>query len=264
MPIEVVMPQMGESIAEGTLVRWMKSVGETVNRDEPLFEISTDKVDTEIPSPGEGTLSEIRVQEGETVAVGTVVALLDGAGEPAGVVAEVAVATVASQVTPPAASAASLTPPLTADASTAAAAAVEPMEGRSRQRSSPLVRRIAREHDIELNDVPGTGSGGRVTKTDILAYVEARQAPQPDVPLATAAAPAGPTGPATPHSVQVPVGADVRVEPMSKMRAVIAERMVASKFTAPHVTTVHEVDMTEVARKIAFAVGGGGAGRGRR
>jgi pyruvate dehydrogenase E2 component (dihydrolipoamide acetyltransferase) len=220
MPTDVLMPQMGESIAEGTIVRWIKQVGERVDRDEPLFEISTDKVDTEVQAPVGGVLLEIRAQQGDTVPVNSVVALIGEAGErPAPVAQEPAPA-----VSP--------APP----AAPAAAPALRDEAGR--QRSSPLVRRIAREHGIDLAGIAGTGVAGRVTKKDILAIVERG-------PVAPPPAPASPSKPPAP--VFRP-GERVRLEPMSVMRKKIAEHMVLSAHTSPHVYSIYEVNFGRVAR----------------
>src|SRR5215813_662219 len=158
--MDVVMPQMGESVAEGTIVRWMKKVGDTVDRDEPLFEISTDKVDAEIPSPSAGIVAEIRAQEGETVAVNSVVAVIRGEGETV-------------DTAPSSAGSTPATPASRAPVQTSApvSSAGENLE---RERSSPLVRQLAAEHHVDISQVRGTGIGGRVTKHDILAFVEQR------------------------------------------------------------------------------------------
>ncbi|MBI4583571.1 MAG: 2-oxo acid dehydrogenase subunit E2 [Planctomycetes bacterium] len=236
MAIEVIMPQMGESIAEGTVVRWLKKVGDRVHRDEPIFEISTDKVDTEIPSPADGILKEIRVKEGQTVPVQTVVALLGSEEE-----AE-AGASRKPESAPP--------PPAAFQRAPGPAAAPPAVEDRLRQRSSPLVRRIAREHGLEISRILGTGTGGRVTKKDILEVVEGRKPISPAALSApTTFAPAALSAPAVPLPQFSP--GEVTVEPLSPMRQRIAEHMVLSKRTSPHVTTVFEVDMTEVARRIA-------------
>ncbi|HLI02835.1 MAG TPA: 2-oxo acid dehydrogenase subunit E2, partial [Terracidiphilus sp.] len=219
--VEVVMPQMGESIFEGTITRWLKKVGDRVEKDEPLFEISTDKVDAEIPAPVAGVLTAIRTPEGQTVTVNTVVAVLGGAASAS---AEAAAAAASGQPVSPA--------PAQAQAQSAAAAAVEG----GRIRSSPLVRRIAREHHIDLAQIRGTGSEGRVTKEDILRYIEAGNA--------TAATGARVSGPAVPP--QAPLSGEV--VPLSRMRAIIAERMVESKRISPHVHTVYKIDMTRVVR----------------
>ncbi len=268
---DVIMPQMGESIAEGTVTKWMKNVGDRVQRDEPLFEISTDKVDAEIPAPATGVLKEIRVQPGATVPINTVVAVI--AAEGAAVVAPV-VAPAAPEA-PPAGSVARPAPP---DAPPAPPVnfvlepeqAPRPDRPRSEMtadelrqtRSSPVVRRIAAEHNLDIREVPGTGIAGRVTKQDILGHIETRAAssaaptpfPAPMIPPPSrpAAAPAGrsappasppPAAPATPA-----VGSETRgqVVPMSPIRKKTAEHMVLSKRTSAHVATVFEIDMTRV------------------
>jgi 2-oxoglutarate dehydrogenase E2 component (dihydrolipoamide succinyltransferase) len=228
------MPQMGESITEGTITKWLKKVGDTVQRDEPIFEISTDKVDAEIPSPVAGVLSEIKVPEGSTVTINTVVAVIGGApGKPA---AAPAAATPAAAAATPAA----------APATPSTAAAGE------RVRSSPLVRKIAKENDIDLTKVPGTGASGRITKTDIVSHLEqgqkAEQAPRPAAPAPTAAAPVSTPTPAPAAKPAAPQPLPGELVPMSKMRAIIAQRMVESKRTSPHVHTVFKVDMTRIVK----------------
>jgi pyruvate dehydrogenase E2 component (dihydrolipoamide acetyltransferase) len=227
---EVLMPQMGESITEGTITKWLKKVGDTVQRDEPIFEISTDKVDAEIPSPVAGTLSEIRVPEGSTVTINTVVAVIGGgAGKAA---APAATPATAAPV------AASAPAPVAAAAPAAAAAEGE------RVRSSPLVRKIAKDNSVDLSQVAGTGASGRITKTDILGHLEGGAKPAP-----AAAAPATPAAPAPaaakPAAAQPQPG---ELVPMSKMRSIIAQRMVESKRTSPHVHTVFKVDMTRIVK----------------
>ena len=249
--IDVVMPQMGESIVEGTLTKWLKKPGERVEQDEPLFEISTDKVDTEIPSPTAGTLSEVLVEEGKTVAINTVVARID---EGAAAAAQPAAAPV-QEAAPPAAA-----PPAPAAAATAPAAAdAEEPSGPL----SPIVRKMAREFNIDLKQIKGTGAGSRITKQDVEAYMSAQGAktvsaatapPVAPAPAATPAATPAPAAPApaaaAPSAPAMPRGEQprVRVEPMSTMRQKIAEHMLASKNTSVHVTTVHKVDITKVAK----------------
>lgn len=228
MSTPVLMPQMGESIAEGTIVRWIKKVGDSVDRDEPLFEISTDKVDAEIPSPVAGVLLEITAREGETVPVNTPVATIGAPGSQ-----PVAAATVpASAVTAPVPE---TTPVADAGAPGGASAAAATM-GRDRQRSSPLVRRIASEHQIEIARVSGTGANGRVTKKDILAFI-ARGGMAAVAPASAAPVPA---------TVPVVHLAGDRVEPMSVMRRKIAEHMVFSKHTSAHVYSVFEINYSRV------------------
>ena len=313
MATDVVMPQMGESIAEGTITKWLKKVGERVERDEPLFEISTDKVDAEIPSPAAGTLQEIRFKEGDTVEVNTVVAVIgegDGASAPETEATQKQEAATAATAAPASQAAASATaPPQPAFApqqqssapqqraaapqptaqpsaptqtpaapstgqpttpaptvggtsvtevsgSPQATAGAPPADGTHgartaeelrRTRSSPLVRKIAAEHGIDISRLEGTGASGRVTKNDILSYIESGAAAQPSaVPssapsFADAPAMRGPSQPA-------PASAEDRVEPMTVMRKRIAEHMVMSQRTSAHVATFYEIDMTRVHR----------------
>ena len=244
---DVVMPQMGESIVEGTLTKWLKKPGEQVERDEPLFEISTDKVDTEIPSPAAGTLSEVLVEEGKTVGINTVVARIQEGGNGAARPAAAAPPPPAKEVAAPA------PPPAPVEETAPAAEPSGPL--------SPLVRRMAREHNIDLRRVNGTGAGGRITKQDIEAYL-AQPTAQPTAPAARPAAPVpppppvsrpapAPAAPAPPAAMPpLPAAAQAksRIEPMSAMRQKIAEHMLLSKQTSAHVTTVHRVDMTKVAK----------------
>jgi len=274
---DVVMPQMGESIVEGTLTKWLKKPGERIERDEPLFEISTDKVDTEIPSPAAGTLSEILVEEGKTVGINTVVARIDEVGQalpPANPAAAkpAAAGAPAAEPTPakPAAAAAPAEPPsakLAAAAAPAepppaapeppAQAAAPPAEQVAAPAAppsepagplSPLVRKMARELNLDLTQVKGTGAGGRITKQDVEAYAAAQVQPAaaapPAAPRPTAVAAAPPAMAPLPPAGQ----AKTRIEPMSPMRIKIAEHMLLSKHTSAHVTTIHRVDMTKVAR----------------
>jgi 2-oxoglutarate dehydrogenase E2 component (dihydrolipoamide succinyltransferase) len=257
---DVVMPQMGESIVEGTLTKWLKKPGDRVERDEPLFEISTDKVDTEIPSPTAGTLREVLVEEGKTVGINTVVARIDEAGgngatAPAKPAAPPKPA--AQPATPQPAEKVSAPPAPAPQAPPAAAPVAEPAEPSEAAAGplSPLVRKMAREHDIDLSKVKGTGTGGRITKQDLEAVVAQKQgapaqaaapvaSPTPVAPAPTPAAPAPSTY--TPPAASTP--AKVRVEPMSTMRSKIAEHMVMSLRTSAHVTTIHRTDMTKVAK----------------
>ena len=239
MPTNVIMPQMGESIAEGTVTKWMKKVGERVDRDEPLFEISTDKVDAEIPSPAAGVLTQILVKENETVEVNTVVAIIDGEG--AGVaVPTPAAATAPGPEEPSPAPAAAAIP----DAPTAAPTpAAEEQEGgeAGEVRTSPLVRRIAREHNVDLSEVKGTGLGGRVSKKDILDFIDQHRASAPPPPPATSPASVGQT-----TAPPVAFTGAAQIVPMTPMRRQIAEHMVMSKRTSAHVYTLVEVEMTRV------------------
>ena len=299
MSTEVVMPQMGESIAEGTITKWLKQVGDRVERDEPLFEISTDKVDAEIPSPAAGTLTEIRFKEGDTVEINTTVAVLDGGA------AAPAKAEVASEAAPSAAAPAAQTPakpadvappPAQVEASAATGAELQPGEkaataprsekpekpsekakeasaqppavkspstenGRNaaptaeelrRTKSSPLVRRIAQEHGVDIAGLEGTGMSGRVTKNDILSFIESGSPASAGARAGAAATrPAAAPGSATQQTSVAPSikpAEGDRVEQMSVMRKKIAEHMVQSRRTSAHVTTVYEIDMTRIAK----------------
>jgi pyruvate dehydrogenase E2 component (dihydrolipoamide acetyltransferase) len=230
MPTDVVMPQMGESIFEGTITKWLKQPGETVEKDEPLFEISTDKVDAEIPSPAAGVLTEIKAQEGTTVQINTVVAVIsDSAGEAAAPVT-------ANE------------PSIKAEAPDGVETAPEPearlepgpAQDASSIRSSPLVRKIAKEHGVNLKQVAGTGSAGRITKDDILHHLS-----QPSQSKTSAAPQVPPQAQSATPQVSPLIGT---VQPLSKMRAIIAQRMKESVDTAPHAHMVYKIDMTRIAR----------------
>lgn len=283
---DVVMPQMGESIVEGTLTKWLKKPGEHVDRDEPLFEISTDKVDTEIPSPAAGVLKEVLVEEGKTVAISTVVGRIEegsgnGASAPAPAAAK-AVAPPASPAAPkpappPVAAKPSAPPPpppqqperlpepVAHSAGPYPIPVEEPMPAIEAESPSgplsPLVRKMAREYGIDLRQVRGSGAGGRITKQDLEAYMSAQgartmaQATAPPAAVATTASvaptvytPAVPTAPPPQPPLPRAEAPRARVEPMSVMRQRIAEHMVMSKRTSAHVTTVHKTDMTKIAK----------------
>ncbi|HEX4546394.1 MAG TPA: 2-oxoglutarate dehydrogenase, E2 component, dihydrolipoamide succinyltransferase [Candidatus Acidoferrum sp.] len=263
MAVDIVMPQMGESIFEGTITKWLKKPGDKVERDEPLFEISTDKVDAEIPSPAAGVLKEIKFGEGQTVPIQTVVGVIDAAGP-----ATTAAAPAPAPAKAPAAPAPSVAPKAPASAPAAAPGASAPLPASSastgeRIHSSPLVRRMAAEHGIDLSAVAGTGAGGRISKQDIEAVIAAGSHT-----AATPASSAPARQPAAPHPPPAPPGASAaqahvtlesavprekiyfgnyEVQPMSAMRQRIAEHMVASKHVSPHVYSVDEIDMTKVA-----------------
>jgi pyruvate dehydrogenase E2 component (dihydrolipoamide acetyltransferase) len=222
MPTNVLMPQMGESIAEGTIVRWVKKVGDRVDRDEPLFEISTDKVDAEIPSPAAGVLSEIRAKEGETVAVNHIVAVIGEA---------IAAAATAPAPAPAAAPPTQATEAAAAPVPVAIAPEAPSAEELRRQKSSPVVRKIAAEHGVDIAQIEGSGAGGRVTKQDILGYMETK--------------PAAETAHAAPP---IPRMARDEVVPMTVMRRKIAEHMIASRRTSAHVHSVFEIDFSRVAK----------------
>ena len=262
MGTSVVMPQMGESIAEGTIVRWIKKVGDTVDRDEPLFEISTDKVDAEIPSPAAGVLTEIKVKEGETVPVNAVVGTIGEQGEvatretPPGKAparaatadavgrAEAAASTQsqgdgssAPASSPEMTSASTEQRPSKANGQTAARPSLDKDDLR-RQKSSPLVRRIAREHNVDITSLSGSGIGGRVTKHDILEFLDRKQ--EPGVAAKPVPAPAPPAEPVFRS------GERVEIQPLSVMRKKIAEHMILSRRTSAHVHSVFHVNFSAI------------------
>jgi pyruvate dehydrogenase E2 component (dihydrolipoyllysine-residue acetyltransferase) len=283
--IEVPMPQMGESIAEGTVSKWIKQLGDAVERDEPILEISTDKVDAEIPSPQSGTLVEIVVQEGETVEVGTVVAYIDTEAGAAVSAPEPAAGAPAPEAAPPveaapteAAAAAPVPAPQASDAS-GSDTSDESAEDRLRTRSTPVVRKIAAEHGVDVASVQGTGHAGRVTKQDILDFIESgASAADAVVPVAAAApTPSAPAAAPVPAQAvdastgdlwkqfygevehpEFPVREGDRVEPMDKIRRLTAAHMVLAKRVAPHVHSFIEIDFSRVdevrrANKAAWA-----------
>ncbi|HSP15641.1 MAG TPA: 2-oxoglutarate dehydrogenase, E2 component, dihydrolipoamide succinyltransferase [Thermoanaerobaculia bacterium] len=249
MATDVLMPQMGESIAEGTVSRWIKKVGDRVERDEPLLEISTDKVDAEIPSPATGTLTEVLVQEGQTVAVNSVVARIAAEGE--------AAATKTVETPKPAAEAPKAAPAPAPPRTAAPAQAGAPspsdlltssdnltsLEERRRTKSSPLVRKIAKENNVDIAQIQGSGVSGRVTKTDILEFLQQPAAAAQSAPASTRETRVAPQA-----APQFAPGETVRIEPLSVMRKKIAQHMVLSKQTSAHVTTAFEVDFTAIER----------------
>jgi pyruvate dehydrogenase E2 component (dihydrolipoamide acetyltransferase) len=294
MAVDVIMPQMGESIFEGTITKWFKKPGDRIERDEPLFEISTDKVDAEIPAPSAGVLKEIKVKEGQTVPIQTVVAVIDAEGASAAAPATVPAAAPAAVPAPPpvqaaasvrkeAPKAAAPPAPAATPVAPAAQAAVPPTPGApsaapevpgngQKIRSSPLVRRMAKENNVDLAGIEGSGAGGRISKKDILAAVESGSA-KPSAPPA-AVSPAAPAAAEAPSgavsgSPPIPPGpggavvhpalenavpreriyfGNFEARPMSAMRQRIAEHMVASKRVSPHVYSIDEADMTRIAR----------------
>ena len=242
MPTDVVMPQMGESIFEGTITKWLKKPGDKVQRDEPLFEISTDKVDAEIPSPTSGVLQEIKVTEGNTVQVNTVVGSIAADGEAAASPVKPTATKAAEAAPTPAKSAAPAAPVPTPPEPTAAAEPSHEEEGDGdRTRSSPLVRRLARDNNVDLGQVQGTGMGGRITKQDIMEFIDKQGTAAPAPPSSAASAPA--PSPARP-SAPVPIPGEV--VPMSQMRKIISQRMIESRRTSAHVHNLFEVDMTRI------------------
>ncbi len=250
--VDVLMPQMGESIAEGTLSKWLKKVGDPVKRDEPLFEISTDKVDAEIPAPAAGVLAEIKVQEGQTVPVQTLVAVLE---TDAGAVTSASPPAPPKPEAPKAAPAPApppAVPPRPAGGPLGSGrpaggegGGVQTAEQRLRTKSTPLVRKIAAEHSVDISRIPGSGYAGRVTKQDILGYIErapAAPGPRPQAP-----------GPSTVEHPTVEPWPGDRVEPWSRIRKITADHMVMSKRVSAHVASFFEVDFTRVAQLRARA-----------
>lgn len=272
--IEVPMPQMGESIAEGTVSKWLKQLGDAVERDEPILEISTDKVDAEIPAPASGTLVEISVEEGETVEVGTTMAFIDTDGAAPSAIAQTEVA--APAATAPAAEAPAPAPPTAISAaapSDGTESVAESAEDRLRTRSTPVVRKIADEQGVDIASVPGTGHAGRVTKRDILSFIESGAEAVPAQPAAPAAPAPPASAPAAAPSIsasvpaaaaaasdlwsafygevqhpEYPVRAADQVEPMDKIRLLTAAHMVMAKRVAPHVHSFIEIDFSAVDR----------------
>jgi len=235
MPTDIVMPQMGESIVEGTITKWLKKPGDKIQRDEPLFEISTDKVDAEIPAPASGVLQDIRVSEGATVQVNTVVGTIASDGE------SVVASPAKSNSQPAAAPEKQKEAPPARDESPAAvqkAASVEKDDDQTR--SSPLVRKMAREHSIDLGQVSGSGLGGRITKQDVLAFIEGHGAPPPAATTMSAPAAAAPAPPRVAPSIPGDL------VPLTQMRKIIAQRMIESRRTSAHVHCMFEVDITSI------------------
>jgi len=275
MAVDVVMPQMGESIFEGTITKWLKKPGDKVERDEPLFEISTDKVDAEIPSPSAGILKEIKIAEGQTVPIQTIVAVIDGAASAAAAAPAPAAAPAKAAPAPapspaPAAAKPAAPAPAAPVSTPAAPAAAASSSSTERIHSSPLVRRLAKEHGVDLSAIEGTGAGGRITKEDIESVIAGQSAPaaaqapapaaavRPSVPPPPPAPIAAPGAPAVHGSQYAPalqIGVpreriyfgNYEVQPLSNMRQKIAEHMVASKHVSAHVYSVDEIDMTKVA-----------------
>jgi pyruvate dehydrogenase E2 component (dihydrolipoamide acetyltransferase) len=275
MAVDVIMPQMGESIFEGTITRWLKKPGDRVERDEPLFEISTDKVDAEIPAPSAGVLKEIKVTEGQTVPIQTVVAVIDAAGAAATAVpattpapspAQEKAAAPSAAAAPPAPAAPTSAPALAAPAAASAPPAAPPMRDNGQKiRSSPLVRKLAKEHNLDLASMEGSGAGGRISKRDILAAVGSG-ATKPGAPAAAKSASSSAMPSASPAPLPGPGGTiahpalenavpreriyfgNYEAQPMSVMRQRIAEHMVASKHVSPHVYSIDEADMTRIAK----------------
>jgi pyruvate dehydrogenase E2 component (dihydrolipoyllysine-residue acetyltransferase) len=243
MAVDIVMPQMGESIFEGTITKWLKKPGDKVQRDEPLFEISTDKVDAEIPAPASGVLRDIKVAEGNTVQVNTVVGTIAGDGE--------AVATAAAAPPKPAAAKPAPAAPVRPETPRTAPPMPQPAapisEEEDHARSSPLVRKIAREHNVNLTQVSGTGLGGRITKQDILAFIERQESGAAPAVSAAVNAPAAP-GAKPAAAPPAPAAIPGDLVPLTQMRKIIAQRMIESRRTSAHVHCMFEVDVTNIVR----------------
>jgi 2-oxoglutarate dehydrogenase E2 component (dihydrolipoamide succinyltransferase) len=241
MATDIVMPQMGESIVEGTITKWLKKPGDKIQRDEPLFEISTDKVDAEIPAPASGVLQEIKVTEGTTVQVNTVVGTIASDGEGAAV-----------KTAPGAEKKAAPAPAAKAPAPAPAPPAPVPAkhEAEDHARSSPLVRKIAREHNVDLGQVKGSGLGGRITKEDILAFIEGQESSGATgtTPVPATSQPGAGARPSTAPAAPRPAPPSIPGElvPMTNMRRIIAQRMIESRRTSAHVHCMFEVDLTRI------------------
>jgi 2-oxoglutarate dehydrogenase E2 component (dihydrolipoamide succinyltransferase) len=243
MPTDIIMPQMGESIVEGTITKWLKKPGDKVQRDEPLFEISTDKVDAEIPAPASGVLQDIKVTEGTTVGVNTIVGTIAADGEAAAAPAKAPAPPpekpVAAKVEEKKASG-----PVPAPVPSAAPPMPAANEEAEEARSSPLVRKIAREHGISLSHVSGTGLGGRITKQDIMSFIEGQGSSQPAPAASSASAQSAAAAPAPRPAAPAPYPGDL--VPMTNMRKIIAQRMIESRRTSAHVHCMYEVDFTRI------------------
>jgi pyruvate dehydrogenase E2 component (dihydrolipoamide acetyltransferase) len=237
MPTDIIMPQMGESIVEGTITKWLKKPGDKVQRDEPLFEISTDKVDAEIPAPASGVLQEIKVTEGTTVGVNTVVGTIAVDGETAAAPSKAA-PTPAPQAKE---DKKEEKKPVTAPTIAASAPSAQESTEDEEARSSPLVRKIAREHGVSLSQITGTGLGGHITKQDIMTFIE-RPATASTAPAPQAAAASAPSRPAAPTPAAYPGD----LVPLTNMRKIIAQRMIESRRTSAHVHCMYEVDFTRI------------------
>jgi pyruvate dehydrogenase E2 component (dihydrolipoamide acetyltransferase) len=245
MPTDIVMPQMGESIFEGTITKWLKKPGDKVQRDEPLFEISTDKVDAEIPAPASGILQDIKVVEGNTVQVNTVVGTIASDGE----VATPPAAAPKASTPAPAAKTAAAPPPPPPNSPVELQATAEPAQAQDEDdhaRSSPLVRKIARENNVSLSQVPGTGMGGRITKQDIMAFLEKPETAATAISARTGAPAPSTSAPSPRVAAPAPAAVPADLVSMTQMRKIIAQRMIESRRTSAHVHCMFEVDITRI------------------
>jgi pyruvate dehydrogenase E2 component (dihydrolipoamide acetyltransferase) len=254
MPTDIIMPQMGESIVEGTITKWLKKPGDKVQRDEPLFEISTDKVDAEIPAPASGVLQDIKVSEGTTVGVNTIVGTISADGEAAAPAKSAPVASAQSKAAPEKSVPEAIAQKVSAEKAgtpvpptSPASSSESPEDGEDETRSSPLVRKIAREHGVNLSQVSGTGLGGRITKQDILAFIErapsaVAAAPTPASAPSQQAQTSAPSRPSAPAPAAYPGD----LVPLTNMRKIIAQRMIESRRTSAHVHCMYEVDFTRI------------------
>src|SRR5437763_5032659 len=255
MPTDIVMPQMGESIVEGTITKWLKKPGDKIQRDEPLFEISTDKVDAEIPAPASGVLQDIKVTEGTTVQVNTVVGTIASDGEGAAVKSAPAPEKKAAPVAAPVKAQPPAPAPQADGSPVASAPATARHDEDEHARSSPLVRKIAREHNVDLSQVEGSGLGGRITKQDVLAFIEGQGAATTSERVGTGVSPVQPgedarhpptsVAPASAPALR-PAAIPGDLVPMTNMRKIIAQRMIESRRTSAHVHCMFEVDITRI------------------
>jgi pyruvate dehydrogenase E2 component (dihydrolipoamide acetyltransferase) len=262
MPTDIVMPQMGESIVEGTITKWLKKPGDKVQRDEPLFEISTDKVDAEIPAPASGILREIKVSEGTTVQVNTVVGTIAVDGEAASAPASAAAAPATEKAAAEKAATGKKDEKKEDKREPAASASPAPSPAQAQEssedeeaRSSPLVRKIAREHGISLSQISGTGLGGRISKQDIMSFIE-RQSSAPSPATPATQPPAASATPSRPAVSPAPAPYPGDLVPMTNMRKIIAQRMIESRRTSAHVHCMYEVDFTRIVSLRAKHKGG--------
>jgi len=250
MPTDIIMPQMGESIVEGTITKWLKKPGDKIQRDEPLFEISTDKVDAEIPAPATGILQEIKVAEGTTVGVNTIVGTITAEGEATAAPAKPASVSAPAEKSTTKQKPEMETAPQQVSTPVATSAPMPASAEDEEARSSPLVRKIAREHGVSLAQIEGSGLGGRITKQDILSFIENQSSAPAKTPAAAAppapVAAASSAPPPRPASPPTPTAFPGDLVPLTNMRKIIAQRMIESRRTSAHVHCMYEVDFTRI------------------